>query len=608
MNTIYEFREDDAREFARQQHLRVHVDKRKNELIFEDCPYCRGTTNDKNKFAINLKTGMYNCLRATCGAKGSFLTLARDFNFSLGRDVDEYYNRTRQFRNLKKYGRPESKDAAVEYMKTRGISEVVTKHYGITTKQDQENVIVFPFFDEEGTMQFVKYRKTDFDKERDSSKEWCLADCKPILFGMDRCDPKISDTLVLTEGQIDSLSVAECGIPNAVSVPTGALGFTWVPYCWDFLSKFKTLIVFGDYEKEHITLLKEMSQRFHGTVKHVKEDDYRGCKDANELLMKHGKVAVIQAITDAVIVDNPHIKKMSEVRRPENVVMIDTGIAQLNKIIGGFSPGQLVLLSGERGYGKSTLGSQFLLEAVDQGFTSLVYSGELVDYDVQDWIDRQAAGKDNINNRVSENGFCRYLVQTDALEKIHAWYDDRLYIRDSDLFVDDEEPEPLLVTIRTAIRQYGVKVIMLDNLMTAIEDDLNFDLYRQQAAFVRELAKTAKQMDVLIVLVAHPRKGSGKFEFRNDDISGSANITNLADIVLNYTKPGKDSGIGAPRILQVAKNRVNGKLSFDGIPLYYEDESKRISESKAVMNPKRYGWETEGTEWHEVDGLEEIPF
>ena len=74
---------------------------------------------------------------------------------------------------------------------------------------------------------------------------------------MNHCNPD-NPTLVLTEGQIDSLSVAEAGIENVVSVPTGAKGFTWIPYCWDFLSQFKTLVVFGDCENGRITLLEEM--------------------------------------------------------------------------------------------------------------------------------------------------------------------------------------------------------------------------------------------------------------------------------------------------------------------------------------------------------------
>ena len=52
---------------------------------------------------------------------------------------------------------------------------------------------------------------------------------KPILFGMAQC--RNSTGWVITEGQIDSPTLSECGIENAVSVPTGALGFTWFPNC-----------------------------------------------------------------------------------------------------------------------------------------------------------------------------------------------------------------------------------------------------------------------------------------------------------------------------------------------------------------------------------------
>ena len=54
-------------------------------------------------------------------------------------------------------------------------------------------MLVFPFFDEANKMQFIKYRKTDFDKSKDKNKEWCERDCKPILFGMNHCDADRND-------------------------------------------------------------------------------------------------------------------------------------------------------------------------------------------------------------------------------------------------------------------------------------------------------------------------------------------------------------------------------------------------------------------------------
>ena len=598
---IYQFEPDDARRFGQEQGIITR--KRGDELHFDRCPYCRNKTDDKNTFAINLRTGQFKCLRASCGAKGNMITLARDFNFSLGNDVDEYFNRRKRYKDLSRYPRPIVRAPAVAYMENRGISQMITERYGITTQKDRDNILVFPFFDEFGKLQYVKYRKSDFDKKKDKNKEWAESDCKPILFGMDRCDAEHNKTLVLTEGQIDSLSVAEAfgGDINAVSVPTGCNGFTWVPYCWDFLGKFETLIVFGDHEKGRITLLDEMQKRFHGVVKHVRTEDYLDCKDANEILTRHGKQAVRDAVNNAVIVDSKRIKKLSKVESKNMAEMdaVSTGISQLDKLIGGFYFGQLVILTGERGLGKSTLGSQFIVNGVNQGLDAFCYSGELPDWSFQEWFDRQCAGREYINVLTSELGFDNYLVDAAALELIHDWYDEHCYIYDNAVIESaDTENETILETLETAIKQYGCKMLLIDNLMTAIEDDLASDLYRQQTAFVRALTKLAKQYNVIIILVVHPRKSNG-YSFSNDSVAGSSNITNLADVVMNYALPKDDDELKPDRILQVSKNRLTGKVNFGGIPLWYDVPSKRILEARG-MNRTKYGWDN-------FDGFMKLP-
>lgn len=601
---LYEFKLEDARRFASEQGIQTRIKGR--ELHFKKCPYCRQNTDDKNTFAINIDSGAFNCLRASCQAKGNMITLARDFGFSLGREVDEYYSRQNRYKDLTRYPKPISKPAAVEYMESRGISQKITEQYNISVRKDNDKILVFPFTDEKGKMQFIKYRKTDFDKSKDSNKEWCEANCRPILFGMEQCNPEV-DTLIMTEGQIDSLSVAEAGIPNAVSVPTGAKGFTWVPYCWDFLGQFKTLIIFGDHEKDHITLLDEMRTRFHGTLKHVRPEDYLGCKDANEILQKYGKQAIVTAIQQAVPVENPKIKKLSEVQRKDVSQMecLDTGIKQLNRMLGGFFFGQLIILTGERGLGKSTLGSQFGTFAVKQGYPTFFYSGELMDWFFQDWFDRQMAGPDNINSMVSNLGYKSYSVDGRCVNKIHNWYDESCYIYDNKI-VEAEETETLSKTILNAIQQYGCRVFLIDNLMTAMEDDLASDIYRQQTKFVRTLASTAKQFDVLIILVVHPRKRNG-YEFSNDDVAGSSNITNLADVVIRYSKTQRTEEDPDPgdRVLQITKNRLNGRITRDnGIKLWYDEASKRISENGWFK--WEIGWETTFFDADDLD--DEIPF
>ena len=80
-------------------------------------------------------------------------------------------------------------------------------------------------------------------------------------------------TLILTEGQIDSLSLAEAGIENAVSVPLGKNGMTWVPFCWDWLQNFDTFIFFSDREGDSLTLLDDLKNRLNGKILHVRLSD-----------------------------------------------------------------------------------------------------------------------------------------------------------------------------------------------------------------------------------------------------------------------------------------------------------------------------------------------
>ena len=602
---IYEFDREDAIRFGNEIGAKFRV--KCDEMQFDRCPYCLGghSGKDHGTFSINLKTGQFKCLRASCNAHGNMITLARDFNFSLGPEADEYYAPKKRFRNIHKKEKPKTKPAAIAYLESRGISAAVAERYNITTQREHDNILVFPFYDENNILQFVKYRKTDFNKEKDKNKEWCERNCKPILFGMNHCDSEVQ-TLVLTEGQIDSLSCSEAGIKNAVSVPTGAKGFTWIPYCWDFLSRYSNLVVFGDFEHETISLLPEMQKRFHGAVKHVRECDYKDCKDANEILRKYGSEYLRKCVENAVPVSNPKIKPLEEVQRVDlnSMEKIRSGIWELDKLTGGFYFGQVILVTGERGFGKSTLVSQFGTQAITAGYPTFFYSGELMDWYFKAWIEYQIAGARYINAMVSSFGYKSYSIQADKLQQIENWYSGKAYIYDNGIVTEDTEEETLLETLENAIKQYGCRVLVVDNLMTAIMDDLSSDLYRMQTKFVKALTIMAKRYDVLIFLIVHPRKSNGTL-FDNDDVAGSSNITNLVDVVLRYGKP-REEGISQDtneRLLSVYKNRLNGRTNRDGIRLYFQESSKRISENPAIFDWE-LGWESSDfTPLGEDDGV-----
>lgn len=610
---MYKFDPEDARRFAAEQHMRAR--RKGDELQFLECPYCHGRgKGNEHSFSINLITGQFKCLRSSCGVEGNMITLSRDFDFSLGTEVDEYYKPKKRFRSFKKREEPiVPKEPAIAYLESRGISPAVAKKYEITTQSNHDNILVFPFYDESKMLRFVKYRKTDFDRNKDKSKEWCERDCKPILFGMKQCNEKF-DRLVITEGQLDSLSVAEAGIENAVSVPTGAKGFTWVPYCYNWVSKFKEIIVFGDYEKESITLLDDMVRRFPCMIKHVQKEKYKGCKDANEILQKYGTDAVIEAVETAVPVPVNRVLPLASV---ENVNIYElpklkTGINELDRTLyGGLPFGMVCIIAGKRGDGKSTLGSQIIAYALEQDYRTFTYSGELPNYLYKSWFDFQIAGRHHIvENKTDFGTINRFLTKTNQ-ELINSWYMERAYIYDNRI-IENDEKEDLLKSIERSIQQYGTRVILIDNLMTAmyIDEQKGSDKYDQQGQFVRNLTKLAIKYDCLILLVAHRRKNSFSSD-ANDEISGSGDITNLAGITLSYDRGSKEDidkgliGIDQRKLI-IAKNRLFGKISLKGIVLDYDERSKRIYGENDDLD-YQFGWNKDENGFTDVENME-IPF
>ena len=604
---FYEFKEDDAYRFA--QHVRIQAREKSGELWFRTCPFChgKGKSNEKT-FSINLKTGQFNCFRASCGRKGNMVDLAREFDFSLGSDFDEYYNPRKQFRRLPTPKEPiKPKDPALEFLAKRGISKAIAEKYQLTCQTEHENVLCFPFVDEKGIWQFVKYRKMDYVKGRDSNKEWCEKDCKPILFGMYQCN-LANKTLIITEGQLDSLAVSECNIENAVSVPTGAKGFTWIPYCWNWVNQFEKLIVFGDYEKGHITLLEDIKKRFRAKIYHVREEDYKDCKDANEILLRYGKDQVRMCINNAVLEPLDYLIDIADIHDVNiyDVEKVKTGIHDLDYLLyGGLPIPSLCVVTGKRSDGKSTFTSQTIANALDQGYSCLAYSGELADWQFKSWMVKQIAGPGHTFEYQNKAGSKGYEVSNANKAIINTWLKGKLYLVDNSK-VGSNDTIGLLEAIENAIQQYGIRIVLLDNLMTALSAmaEKSTDKYEQQSQFTKTLTLLAMKYNVLIILVAHKRKNTFAGDDM-DDVMGSSDITNLSSVVISY---GRDTELAEnQRRLRLLKNRLFGKVNYSGWVMDFDEKSNRIYGDSDNFE-REFGWTKLIENEFETVDVDEIPF
>ena len=567
----YEYKSEDVFDFLQANNIEYRV--RGDEIEAKHCPYCRGA--DKYTFSINAKTGAFNCFRASCGKHGHFVELCRDFDYPLVENTT--------FRALPQPKQQDIviRDTAVEYMASRGISKEICRKYYITARSDNPDIIVFPFYDNNNVLQFIKYRNTKHTKGDRSAKEFCEPKCRPILFGMYQCNGNNSKTAVITEGQIDSLTLAECGIDNALSVPTGCNGFTWVQHCIDWLqSRFTKIIVFGDFENGKMTLIDEIKKRVKvadGIYK-VQDKYYLYEKDANDIYRRYGKQAIIDAVENAVPAETQYSHRLADVKPMDTSKMpkIKTMIPSIDRILGGLFYGQVTLLSGKRGEGKSTFMSQLVANAIEQDVKTYVYSGELPNYMFKNWLDLQIAGGDRITVTPDKDGFEHCSISEEVTEQINKWYYDKCFIFDNTSI--DDEFSGLISEIEKQILLFDVKLVCIDNLMIAMDDNCtsSSDFYQAQSSFVKKLSKLARLYNVAVVLVAHPKKGE---EFNNDMVSGSADITNAVDNVIAYSRAGKND-VGFESKVLITKNRIKGVYATaeNPIKLRFSTVSKRIIE------------------------------
>ena len=283
---------------------------------------------------------------------------------------------------------------------------------------------------------------------------------------------------------------------------------------------------------------------------------------------------------------------------------LKTGIKNIDRLLyGGLPFGGVHLVSGKPGEGKSTLASQIMINALSQGYKCFAYSGELPNYLFKAWMDFQIAGPHHIFEYQNQYGDTNFNVSNTNRELIADWYRGKAFLYDNRV-IDGDEKESLIKTVENVVKQYGVRVVLLDNLMTAIDLEVgqNSDKYERQSEFVKRLSRLALRYNLIIILVAHKRKNNFSTN-ENDEVSGSGDIANLALITIAYEK-NKDLS-SDQRLCKVSKNRLFGKVNTDGWILEFNEKSKRIYGVGDDVNVD-YGWNKQNDGFYEAE--EETPF
>lgn len=308
---------------------------------------------------------------------------------------------------------------------------------------------------------------------------------------------------------------------------------------------------------------------------------------------------------------------MSDVKwiDPASYVSIPSGIIQLDLKIIGFTLGELTILSGLSGSGKTTLLDHFILNAVQRGYKTAAFSGELQDFRFQAWLDQMAAGKPYV---VQKFGFSNlFYVPKKWAEAINKWLEGKFWLYNNDYGSGFKQ---LFADAKGCVEKNGVRLLVFDNLMAMDLDTMDGSENERQTSLIKEMKSFAKQANIHIILVAHPRKEQSFQLLRKESIAGTANLTNLCDNLLIAHRVGNDferrakDFFGAAQVeslmqyqlvLEIAKNRSLGVVD-QLIGLYYEPETRRIKNE--IAENIVYGWE-EAPEQMSIDPYEDdLPY
>lgn len=406
------------------------------------------------------------------------------------------------------------KSQGLAYLKSRGISEKTIQVYHMG---EQGQDLIFPFL-RNGQLVMAKRREA-VDGAKPKPTE---AGCEKCLFGWQAIPDNARDALIC-EGEIDAMSAFELGIP-AMSVPYGAGGGDkqdWIENEFDHLERFDQVFVCMDRDQPGQLGMAEIVKRL-GAHRCRIVDIPEPFKDVNDLLKAGWSPdQFARLLIQARMLDPEELRCAStyedqvvdEFYPPETTAR---GIyLPWDRVQGklSFRQGEVVLLAGTNGHGKTEMAGNLTLAALAQANRTCVASME---FQPKKWlkrITRQACGLDD--------------PSTPYIREVVRWYRDKLWVFD---VTGTAKTDRMLDVFDYAVRRYQIRLFVIDNLAKCGfgEDD-----YNGQKGFVDRLTDFAKCHDVTVILVAHMRKASDEARAGGKmDVKGSGAITDMVDTVL----------------------------------------------------------------------------
>lgn len=345
-----------------------------------------------------------------------------------------------------------------------------------------------------------------------------------------------ADTLYITEGQWDAIAVTQAGFAG-ISVPNGANNHHWIENCAGFLSTFQHIVLCFDNDKPGQEALQVLSTRLprHFRILAMPPD----CKDANDILLRHGIEKLREVLANPVDYNPPEIVRASDLieqagehERP--AFQYDTPWG--NSFAFSFRPSEYSVFTSYTGHGKSN--------TIRQMMAYLAY-------------------KHNARIFIASFEDPKVKVVTHLMRNLHFLHPDQIREALSRIdLLDSTHPkfnrkkidkETLLTIYRKEYEHKGTEVFVTDNLMTL---KISREDNQAQADAAEEFRQFAIGLPAHHLLVAHPRKPptnaiSGKLIPPDpSEIRGAAEIADASWNIISSIR-----NIPKERDIQIARNR-----------------------------------------------------
>ncbi len=534
------------------------------------CPKCSPNRKNSKDRCLSVTGNLFYCHH--CGFSGAFSDDGKMLEGGKGRKppIDGKVLKGKLPPNV------------IEYFQKRGITVDTLKENKI---EFEDGFIKFPYF-WNGDLVNIKYRSLDkkFKQTPDRDR---------VFYGLD--DVVGEDEIIITEGEMDKLSLWEVEYRNTISVPDGAPApntkgfkskFDYIDNCIDIFKDATKIILAVDNDAAGMTLQRELIRRL-DPIKCWRVIWPEGCKDANDVLCKLGKAHLINTIEDAVLVPIKGIYSANDFRQDildeykEGGIKrgVSTGLQNVDEFY-TVKEGQISIVTGIPSHGKSSWLTAALINiARREGWHFAIFSPE--NNPVNQFIQRMAS---TYIGKPFNKGY-RERMTPEEIESAIIWLSGRFKHLmpgiDMQYKVDD-----ILNLAKVCVKRHGIKGMVVDpwnEIDHSRAGNLSETEYISQS--LTKFRAFSRAYDVHVWVVAHPMKpqkdkATGKYPPPTAyDISGSAHWRNKADNVLCVYRDEMDESKEVEIHIQKVRFREIGRpglaqVRFDTATGRYQDAHK----------------------------------